>query len=193
MTRDEKINRIIEIAGFFITRFGWQKTTMDHIATKSKMAKSTLYYYFKNREAIFEAVIDRDALLLRQRVWTVMADAATPKEKLSKYIFARMAALRKLSNYYSSLTDELLNQYSFVRQERHKFQSFEENTIHHILTEGCAKGIFGIENIQKTCDSIILAMKGMESKLVTQGNPSDGDSLIRNMLDLFFYGIERKK
>ncbi|NOZ08861.1 MAG: TetR/AcrR family transcriptional regulator [FCB group bacterium] len=193
MDRDEKRKRIVEIAGNFISRFGWQKTTMEGIAGKAKMAKSSLYYYFQNKEDIYQAVIERDSRMLRQKVWADISEVTSPTDKLSAYINARMTALQRLSNYYSTLTDEFLDKYSFVRYEREKFKLFEENTIHHILTEGCIKGIFKIENMQKTCDSIIMAIKGMEPILVLRKNFPRGDSIVENMLNLLFNGIRYKK
>ncbi len=193
MTRDEKRNHIVEIAGSFISRFGWQKTTLEGIAGRAKMAKSSLYYYFRSKEEIYRAVIDRDSIMLRQKIWTDLSGVTTPIEKLTTYITARMTALQKLSNYYSTLTDEFLDQYSFVRHEREKFKLFEENTINHILTEGCIKGIFRVKNIQNACDSIIAAIKGMEPLLILQKGSIKGASIVEGMLDLLFNGLRLRK
>jgi AcrR family transcriptional regulator len=44
---DDKKERIITIAEQLFARFGIQKTTMEDIAKKARMGKSTMYYYFK--------------------------------------------------------------------------------------------------------------------------------------------------
>ena len=48
--------QIIEAAGVIFERYGFKKTTMDDIAYAAGKGKSSLYYYFKNKEQVFEAV-----------------------------------------------------------------------------------------------------------------------------------------
>lgn len=38
---------------------GFQKTTMDDIATAARVAKGAVYHHFKTKEAVFEAVFDQ--------------------------------------------------------------------------------------------------------------------------------------
>ncbi len=42
-------------------RFGFSKTSMDDIARQCGLAKPTLYYYFSNKEAIFNEVVIEEA------------------------------------------------------------------------------------------------------------------------------------
>lgn len=58
MIDKEKIKRKIIIdAGDIFSRFGFSKTTMSDIAGKTGMGKSSLYYYFKSKEEVFEQVV----------------------------------------------------------------------------------------------------------------------------------------
>ena len=54
--------QLIEAAGVTFSRFGYRKTTMDDIAFAAGKGKSSLYYYFKNKEEVFEAVVEKEAL-----------------------------------------------------------------------------------------------------------------------------------
>jgi len=53
----EKKERILKSAEKLFARFGFRKTTMNEIARDVRMGKSTLYYYFKSKENVLEAVI----------------------------------------------------------------------------------------------------------------------------------------
>ena len=44
-----KKEKIVETARNIFSRFGIKKSTMDEIARKIRVAKSTLYHYFKNK------------------------------------------------------------------------------------------------------------------------------------------------
>ena len=92
---DEKQSRIISIAEQMFAQFGLQKTTMDDIAKKARMGKSTLYYYFKSKEEIFSEVIRKDIKLFKNKLNLAVRQADTPQEKISQYVMARMKHLRE--------------------------------------------------------------------------------------------------
>jgi AcrR family transcriptional regulator len=48
---------IIQSARERFARYGFKKTSMDEIAADLRMGKATLYYYYKSKEEIFEAVV----------------------------------------------------------------------------------------------------------------------------------------
>ncbi len=60
MASDKK-NEILAAAGKCFVRFGYDKTTLDDIGEMVGMNKVSLYYYFKNKDAIFTEVITREA------------------------------------------------------------------------------------------------------------------------------------
>jgi AcrR family transcriptional regulator len=53
--------KIVGIASTVFSRFGFKKATMDDIARAAGMGKSSIYYYFKSKEDIFEAVVKKEA------------------------------------------------------------------------------------------------------------------------------------
>lgn len=52
-------NDIIRVAGEMFSEMGLHATKMEHIAAKLKISKLTLYSRFKDKEALFTAVIQR--------------------------------------------------------------------------------------------------------------------------------------
>ena len=51
---------MIEVARQLFARFGFTNTTMNDIADASKKGRRTLYTYFKNKDEIYHAVIERE-------------------------------------------------------------------------------------------------------------------------------------
>jgi AcrR family transcriptional regulator len=62
MTLDERGQRILDRAARLILHYGYDKTTMQDIASKAAVSKSTLYLYWKNKEALFQALMTRETL-----------------------------------------------------------------------------------------------------------------------------------
>ncbi len=54
---DLKKEQVLQAASEVFSRFGFEKTTLDDIGQRAGLNKASLYYYFKNKEEIFIAVV----------------------------------------------------------------------------------------------------------------------------------------
>ncbi|NOZ04274.1 MAG: TetR/AcrR family transcriptional regulator [FCB group bacterium] len=190
--KDIKKETILTVAEKFFARFGLRKTTMDEIAKTARIGKSTLYYYFKSKEDIFAAVIRKESRILKSKLEENIARAANPREKLSAYVLTRMKHLKELSNYYSSLTDEYPEHYSFVERTREDFTKYEIDTLKTILAEGIEKGVFQIADVDTAAQAIVITMKGLEYPLLLQEDAGNMEDTIHNLLNILFKGIESR-
>ncbi len=189
---EDKKERIIEIAQKIFARFGIQKSTMDEIAKKARMGKATLYYYFKSKEDIFAEVIKKESRIIKQKMIEEIIKAETPQEQLKAYVHTRMKHLKELSNYYTTLTDEYMEHYSFVEKERAEFTEYEINTLTSILNGGVEKGAFDIEDVQLTAKMITIALKGLEFPLLVEEKGVNIEPTINAMLNVLFKGLEKR-
>jgi len=189
----EKRERILAIAQKIFARFGIQKTTMDEIAKMARMGKATLYYYFKNKEEIFAEVIRKESLVLKQKLNEEISKADTPQEKIKAYVLTRMMHLKELSNYYTTLTDEYLEHYSFVEKERKDFTEHEIKTLKEILTLGIEQDVFSMEDVGLTAQTIAIALKGLEYPLIIENKDNNNiENKINQMLNILFKGLEKR-
>ncbi len=58
----------------------------DSIAHAARVNKALLYYYFKDKDALYEAVLDHVFSGLRERVMPVLESKLEPREKLLQYL-----------------------------------------------------------------------------------------------------------
>lgn len=184
-----KRDTILSVAEKIFARFGIKKTTMDDIARAARMGKSTLYYYFKGKEDVYAEVIEKESKLLKSKLRDAIDEVNDPKEKLRIYFFTRMTYFRNLSNYYTTLTDDYLEHYSFVEKYRKDFYNYETQTIARILKEGINGGIFSVANVMVSARMIALALKGLEFPLVVEEKEEEVETTINLMLDILLYGI----
>ncbi|MEO6759988.1 MAG: TetR/AcrR family transcriptional regulator [Saprospiraceae bacterium] len=54
---EEKKEMVLRAAAEVFARFGYDKTTLDDIGKRAGLNKASLYYYYKNKEDIFVAVV----------------------------------------------------------------------------------------------------------------------------------------
>ncbi|MFH1850760.1 MAG: TetR/AcrR family transcriptional regulator [Candidatus Neomarinimicrobiota bacterium] len=187
---DEKKERILVAAEKIFTRFGIRKTTMDEIARAARMGKSTLYYYFKSKDEIFAEVISKDSIYFKQRLQEAMTRASTPQEKIGAYVLTRMQHLQELSNYYTTLTDEYLEQYAFVERARRDFTEYEIATLTDLIREGIDQGVFEVDDAAATARNFAIALKGLEYPLLLKAVNGDIAQECGQMLNILFKGIE---
>jgi len=188
-----KKEKIIETATKIFSKFGMKKSTMDEIAKKIRMGKSTLYHYFKNKEEIFLTVVKRESDILRENLIRAVTEADNPKDKFKAYAITRMRNLKELRNYYATLTDEYLSMYSFSEKIRKEFREFEFNTLKEIFNEGIQKQIFDIEDPKLIAETIIIVFKGFEYQFITNETYLDVENHLDVLIDVFFNGILKHK
>ena len=168
VNKEEFRRKIIVTAGQIFSRYGFRKTTMDEIAKALKMGKSSIYYYFQSKEEIFEAVVLYEANILRNELTKAIKSVDSPLGKMQSYVFVRMKAFEKLSNYYNAIFDKNLDHFEFIEHIRAKYDLEELAILRLILYDGVRKGVFVVENSEYAAMAIQTTMKGLEVPLFWQ-------------------------
>ncbi len=190
--RNKKREKIIETATKIFSKFGIKKSTMDEIAKKIRMGKSTIYHYFKSKEDIFLAVAKRESDILKKSLLEAIKNVDSPQEKFRAYAKTRMKYLKELRNYYATLTDEYLSMYSFTEEMRKDFRNFEFNILKSIFIEGNQKGVFDIKNPDIIAETIIIVFKGFEYQFITHETNLEVENNFDVLIEIFFNGIMKK-
>src|SRR5512133_815496 len=142
--KEEFRKKIIETAGLIFSRYGFRKTSMEEIARALKIGKSSIYYYYNSKEAIFEAVVLNEANMLRNALTSAIKSVDSPVDKMKNYVFVRMNIFQKLSNYYNAIFDKNLDHFDFIETVRSKYDREELAILRLILFHGARKKVFNI-------------------------------------------------
>ncbi len=180
---------IIDNSAKYFARFGLYKTTIDEIARSLGMGKSSLYYYFRSKEDIFKAVIEKEVSVLSEHVRRKLYACRTPREKLRAFSVARMLFLRELTNVYTALKDDYLTRYAFIQDLRRDYDLRETKLMSAILSEGVKSGEFEIRDVPLTSKTIITALKGLEYEWAMRGERESIEQNVDKLLEILLYGI----
>jgi len=189
---EEKKDVIIKAAQALFARFGLNKTTIDEIAGKAHVAKSTVYNYFRSKEEIFELVIEKESSLLSEEISKVVKRVSDPFEKLKLYFSTRLRCQKEHENYNSALTDEYLQHHPFIEKARRKSLEREINTVKSILRDGLKKGVFHLEDIHLTSLAIVTSAKGLEFPCIGEFKTPDNQKRLNSFFTLLFNGIRKR-
>lgn len=188
-----KKEQIIKAAQELFARFGLNKTTIEDIARNLRMAKASIYYYFKNKESIYEEVIKKEGQVIKDEIVKAVSAEETPQQKLKTYILTRFRVFKKMANYYTAFKEEYLKNYSFVVEARNRYRDFELNLIKDILNYGMKKGEFEIEDVDLTAEAILTAINGFEYRFTFDVPEEDLERNLDTLLNVLFRGIEKRK
>ncbi len=188
----EKKEVIVDAARVLFAQFGFQKTTIDDITRKSRIAKSTLYLMFRSKEEIIEAVIEKEGNLLAETINKAINKTSDPAERIYLYILTRMLHIKNLANYYSVIKDEYLEYPASIEKARRKSIEWEINTVEKILIEGVEKKIFDVKNTKLTAFAIISSMKGLDFTPTDDLEIPDTEESIKNFISVLFNGIIKR-
>ncbi len=184
---------IMDASRDLFARFGYKKTTMEDIAMALRKGKSSLYYYFKNKEEIFQAVIDMESEMLFNRLKEVVNSKKDAAAKLKDYVIVRMETVRNLENYQRVIKEDLYGGYDFLLPNRHKNESLEEDLLTSILEEGLNSGLFQIKGPKTAAIGIATALRGLEIPLFRGvENMAGFNKQLDNILSILFYGVIKR-
>ncbi|MCJ7448959.1 MAG: TetR/AcrR family transcriptional regulator [Bacteroidales bacterium] len=192
INKEEFRKKVIISAGQIFSRYGFKKTTMDEIAKALKMGKSSIYYYYKSKEEIFEAVVLYEANILRNELTTSIKSVESPVDKMRNYVFVRMKSFEKLSNYYNAIFDKNLDHFDFIEKIRSKYDREELAILRLILYHGARKKVFNVVNSEYTALAVQTTLKGLEVPLFWKKREVNIEDRLNGILEVLFNGILRK-
>lgn len=184
--------KIVSVASSVFNRFGFKKATIEDIAQAAGMGKSSIYYYFKSKEDIFEAVVQQEAHQLSIELEKkVLNTNDNPKEKIRNYVLIRMRFLKEMVNFFEALKNDYLGNLAFTERIRKRYDKEEQQMLHKILDEGVNQGIFKLGNTKFTAVVLVTFLKGLESSLLINEEMQIEELEINldRILQIVFYGM----
>lgn len=174
MEKDEiVVQEIINSAKKLMQQYGLKKTTMEDIAKEAGKGKSTLYYYFKDKEEIFNKVINQEIDEFFNVVSNAVRKEADAIGMLKTYVVTKVKTLREKVNLYTFVIDNdfqgrLNNEFGILRN---KYDNEEKKLISSIFTRGVKTNLFKQEvmnEVDVLSELLVSCIRGVELDIITR-------------------------
>ena len=112
---------IQRVATELFRKFGFEKTSMDDIASQAHKAKRSIYNHFSNKEELFCATVISEVDHIRRSLEAVVADdSQLVLPRLRQYLLLRMELLSQAGTLQVAIKDKLLapGDYRFERLQQ---------------------------------------------------------------------------
>ena len=155
-------DKLIDVARQLFAHKGVENTTMNDIASASDKGRRTIYTYFKSKTEIFNAVVNREAQSIIERIADIPSMPISPEEKLMNFIFSRFEAVKEVVGRNGSLKASFFLDVRRVDRIRRVNKHKEIVLLKEILNEGVQQGAFRIKHVDKTAEILLMAMQGLD-------------------------------
>lgn len=136
--------KILKFATEEFARFGFGGARTDHIAARCKLSKNMLYYYFKSKEGLFIAVLERMYQTLRDNQKDLSIRASDPLRAMEQLIRHTFNALESNPNAILLLNEENKHRGKYIRKSHRMREIYNPlvDTVSFILERGHQEGVF---------------------------------------------------
>jgi AcrR family transcriptional regulator len=182
----------IEVAQDLFSRYGLKKVTMDDIAKNAHISKATIYKNYKNKNDIFNKVVENEFKLLLSHIKLAVDKETTTSGKLRAHLTTKMTKLQELINFYYVTQDTWNYYWSFVDKLRKEFIFKEKEIVKNILIDGNKSNELNVKNTDQTAHIMVLALKSLEFPWIKEELGVSSTSYIESMLNILMNGLKRR-
>ena len=134
--REEILRKAAELLG----RFGFKKTTMEDIARAIGKSKSSLYYYYKTKEEIFEAVVAEDMDESRRITEEKMNTVESAPEKFRLMFTTIFGSIREKIDKFSVFRADVMENPALMENIGKERDVYMENLLRDLVLYGIERG-----------------------------------------------------
>ncbi|WP_118972919.1 TetR/AcrR family transcriptional regulator [Taibaiella koreensis] len=133
--------QILQAALHLYRKHGLKKVTMDDVSKAIGKSRSSLYYYYKNRDEIFEAVMDTLIRDVINEIEVAVSKAATVADKLRAFCLTKVKTSEDRKAFFSAIEagmdfDEMSRHAQYMSQVHKRLMAAEATMLKAVLAGG---------------------------------------------------------
>lgn len=144
-----RVNRrevILDVASKHFSKAGFSSASLEEIASEVGITKPAIYYHFKDKSALYEAVLLKHLEPLTKRVEEAVSLKTDVEDKLVAYIEAFGEFLKERSCLAAVLTHEFADNGENLPESAAVQLAKMLGIVTSIINEGVDNGVFKTEN-----------------------------------------------
>lgn len=186
MNRDEEVKQAIKDAARRVfAKWGLNKTTMEDIASEAGKGKSTLYYYFKSKEEIFETVAIDELNRISLKACTSIAAIDSPKDKMKAYITSTITEMKQIIGVYSLIKGDIKGNKALIDNIRQQYDQSEERILREMLRQGLELNEFNSikeTELDKAANVLVGMIRGLQLYLFLENEDNEKIDIATRLL-----------
>ncbi len=133
--------QILQAAKRLFAVHGLAKVTMDDVAKAIGKGRSSLYYYYKSKDEIFDAVVKIEIREMLDMLEKAVDEVASVEEKIRAFVSAKFRMLREKGSFFNAIKvgmdADTLSDFNHTKLAYHNLiMKMESALFSRILQEG---------------------------------------------------------
>ncbi|MFH1529401.1 MAG: TetR/AcrR family transcriptional regulator [Pseudomonadota bacterium] len=187
-----KREAILHAAWGLIRHYGYSKTTIDDIARKAKVGKGTVYIYFRSKTDIMLALTDLTNVRITGELERIAVADSPPEERLRACVVYRIMTLFDLVNRYPHSEDVIASILPEIVERLDRYVRRHGELLGQILREGCAVGVFAVEDPEATGQLLANLFEFMTPPYYRFKTRESLERFTSEVMDLMLNGLSRR-
>ncbi len=187
---------IMRAAKLLFQKYGFNKTTIEEIASDARKSKTSFYQIFSNKEEIFTEILLDEGRSLFDHVISEVNKKKNSASELKTYISTTVSEARKRLLLYPLLKGELKSILINHKQVKHDIDLFEKEVVKNIIYNGIKTGQFS-KNYEQYLDYIVYYVinftRGVVLQLILDEDSHDhlkDDEILEVLMTMMIKGLK---
>lgn len=146
--------RILEAAEEIFARFGFEGARMEQVAERAGVEKANIYYYFKGKDQLYRALMDRVMNELVTEISALLSDSkqSEPLQQLDRFLDMFFKLVARYQGLVALAFGEMLHPPRKKQARSAVFKMLEqiESVGAHLINEGVKAGVFREQDAAQT-------------------------------------------
>lgn len=190
--------QILAVAKRLFQQYGLAKVTMDDVAKAVGKGRSSLYYYYKNKDEIFNAVFTIEVREMLTAMTQAAEQATGIEQKLRAFFLTKLEVLRDKGAFFKTLDvgmdADALSNFKKTKVVHHNLIIRQESTLlEQLLTDAIHKG-----EVRKLSNSelemlifvLLSSLRGLRRELDLENNFEKLVPAVDTFIRMTMYGLK---
>ncbi len=172
-------------------RFGYSKTSMTDIARQCDLAKPTLYYYYKNKEEIFDEVVIDEAQSFMDEVEKKIPAHLPADQRLAAFLTAIYNGKKFYADKLADVPDYLWRHSPQGHPITKKLRDMFRKRLIQLLQAGKQEGVFNFTNEHRVADTLTHLLEFLNYDWMRHYPETYREEIIEQTIEIILNGLKR--
>ncbi|HTI93790.1 MAG TPA: TetR/AcrR family transcriptional regulator [Puia sp.] len=199
MKEDLMQQQILAEAKRLFQQYGLAKVTMDDVAKAIGKGRSSLYYYYKSKEEIFDAIVTIEISEMLAAMTHAVERASGVEQKLHAFFLTKLEVLREKRAFFKTLDvgmdADTLSKFQKTKIVHHNLIMRQEGVLlEGLLTDGIKKGELrkmAAPELEMVIFVLLSSLRGVKRELEMESDFEKGVSAVGMLTKMVMGGMKK--
>lgn len=186
-------SQIVEASKSVFRRYGYRKVSMEDIAKACGKGRSTIYYYFKNKQEVLEEVALQEYMSITEPAAKQVIKEKSISENLFQYNQVKLKSLVRKTEEYDHLFTDIKEDPEFLQRMLHRVRHNEIQLIKTCLEWAMEKeeiAPVSRDDLEFLAMAIVTAAGSLEKEMLLYGSIDDMSNRLPWLTSLLIKGLK---